>query len=777
MNRYIDFLDRFKWIIIALTTLVMFGLFTQSKSFAFEGSYRIWFGKNSVILKEYDKFRATYGSDDMVIVAFHDDKGIFTHKALSTIERLSSELSKVPNISRVDSIINYQYIFADSDNQDDIIVEDFISSLSNLTDEELLQKEQIATKDPLVSGYMISEDGKTAMIAAKRCAILNEKESINLALIDATKKILDKEHLESGYDFYISGGPAINAALVKIASKDAAIYLPMALGVMILILWLFFRNILGVVIPLMIILGATLITLAIHHYLGLKLNNFTVNIPLFIAAIGIADAVHLYIAWIHNRYKNLSNHDAIAKAIRHNIIPMTLTTITTAIGFITLTNSEIVPISSLGLAIAIGSISALILTVFLIPVVLLILPKNYLPKNFIFCQLDRKNIFDYSAFVIRNHKNIIALCFAALLLSSVGLLWVKMDSNSLKYFTTSVDVRQAANFTMQHITGPQSYEIIIDSRVDDGIKDPKFLLEVERFSHELQKHYPEIRHLSSLLDIMKRFQDVINPLHSKDDMIGKTKETNAQYLLLYSLSIPQGMEINDKMDIKQRQLRMTAQSDIVDSSRTLEMMTWIEQWWKNTPYEAHVGGQTAMFTQMEILLTQTLVYSLGGSLLMIALIMLFVLKSFKKLLIFLTPNLFPIVFMIGITGWLNIPIDLGIAIASAIILGLAVDNTIYYFTHYFESQRKGFSMADSFDAILDHSGSAMFYTTFILSGAFFTFLFSDFMPNVHFAFMTFSTLSMALISDIFLTPSLLTYFSNSTSQCSQDRLMDAELIA
>ncbi|HQS73547.1 MAG TPA: hypothetical protein PLH07_09610 [Sulfurovum sp.] len=104
MNRYIDFLDRFKWIIIVLTSVIMFGLFTQSKHFAFEGSYRIWFAKNSVILKEYDKFRATYGSDDMVIVAFHDDKGIFTHKALTTIKRLSSELSKVPNISRVDSI-------------------------------------------------------------------------------------------------------------------------------------------------------------------------------------------------------------------------------------------------------------------------------------------------------------------------------------------------------------------------------------------------------------------------------------------------------------------------------------------------------------------------------------------------------------------------------------------------------------------------------------------------------------------------------------------------
>ncbi|MCO4845345.1 MAG: MMPL family transporter [Sulfurovum sp.] len=756
MDHYVEFLNRFKWIIIAVTCIIMIGLFTQSKNFAFEGSYRIWFGKDSTILKEYDRFRATYGSDDMVIVAFHDDAGIFTLKALSSIARVSSELSSLPNISRVDSIINYQYIFADPDNQDDIIVEDFISSLSDLTIQELQQKEKIATNDPLVSGLMVSKDGKTAMIAAKRSTISNEKEAMNIALINATKKILDKEHLQSGYDFYISGGPAINAALVKIASNDAAVYLPMAFGIMILILWLFFRNILGVVIPLMIVIGASLITLSIHHFLGLKLNNFTVNIPIFIAAIGIADAVHFYIAWIHYRYKSLSNHEAIAMAIRHNIIPMTLTTLTTAIGFVILTNSEIVPISSLGLAIAIGSVSALALTMFLVPIILLILPTNYLPRNIIFCQLDRKNIFDYSSFIIHNYRYIIALCTVTILLSSIGFLWVKMDSNSLKYFSSSVDVRQAADFTMKNITGPQSYEIIIDSHYDDGIKDPKFLMEVERFSHELKNQYPEIRHTSSLLDIMKRFHDVINPSHSEDELIGGTKEINAQYLLLYSLSLPQGMEINDKMDLKQRQLRMTAQSDIVDSSQTLEMIAWVERWWENTPYEAHVGGQTAMFTQMETLLTNTLVYSLGGSMLMIAFIMILIIRNLKLLIIFLVPNVFPVLFMLGMMGWLSVPIDLGIALASAIVLGLAVDNTIYFFTHYFESQKQGLSMEESFDAILEHSGSAMLYTTFILSGAFFTFLFSDFIPNVHFAFMTFSTLIMALISDVFLTPALLT---------------------
>jgi predicted RND superfamily exporter protein len=296
-----------------------------------------------------------------------------------------------------------------------------------------------------------------------------------------------------------------------------------------------------------------------------------------------------------------------------------------------------------------------------------------------------------------------------------------------------------------------AYEIVIDTGEHGGIKEPKFMKSVEQFYADIQKEFPEVRHLNSLMDIVKRFNKVVD---NKEE-IPNERNLIAQYLLLYSMSLPQGMEINDKMDINEQKLRITGQMDIVDTSKDLEMIKYIEDWWAKTEYKGTVEGQTYMFAHMQKDVTNTLIYSLSLALILVSIVMFLIFRRVKILWVFILPNVLPVVLVIGLMGWIGITIDIGVAIAGAIIIGVAVDDTIHFLVKYFDARKRGLSMEDTFDEVLVYAGKAILFTTIILTVAFSMFAFSHFTPNQNFGIVTAFALVIAFVVDLLLLPALL----------------------
>jgi len=748
MQRYLTFVQRFRWFIALGIPLLVLILAYSLKDLAIDGSYRIWFGKESKILTDYDRFRQTFGNDDTLIVAFKDPNGIFTPKALSSIDRLTQIFWTMPYVARVDSLSNYQYIHTNPQEPDDIVVEDFIQDINQSTPEYLENRRRIAVADPLLQNAFISPDATTTMIAVRLIPKVNDKSDKSMEIMQRVEKILAQEHQRTGYHYWLHGGPPLNKAFVTIATADM-IFVPIILLVAMLLLYGLFRRASGALIPIGVVSFTFLSVLAIQVLLGYKLNNFTINLPVFIIAIGIADAVHIYSVWLQLRQEGTPNLQAVTQSMEKNFLPIFLTSLTTAIGFATLTISDVVPVFTLGVATASGAILAFIISVLWMPAVLLILTRE-VPQSNTHPLLQQKS-WGYGAFILRNNTKILGITTLLFLVLSLGLWHVRVDSNTIRYFDQEVPIRQSTNFIMNHLTGPMSYEIVVDTHHKDGIKDPDFLKTVELFYQEFQAQYPDVRHLSSLMDIVKRFNKVVN----HQDAIPNNPNLIAQYLLLYSLSLPQGMEINDKMDINEQQLRITAQVNIVDTSKDLAMIDYIKRWWSQTPYTASVQGQTAMFAYMQHDVTNTLIYSLSLAILLVSLVMLLIFKRPKLLWVFLLPNILPVVLVVGLMGWLDISIDLGVAIAGAIIIGVAVDDTIHFLVKYFEARQRGLKIEETFDEVLQYAGKAILFTTIILSSSFAIFAFSDFTPNQNFGIVTAFALIIALVVDLLLLPALL----------------------
>jgi predicted RND superfamily exporter protein len=749
VKSYIKFLNQHKIKLIVSITMLVALLSISLKDLAFEGSYRIWFDPSSKIMKDYDKFRSTFSGDDTFIMAFEDKEGIFRPKPIETILELTQKLKMLDGVRKVDSLTNYQHIRSVDD---DVMVEDFIYDIQ----EDLEAKKKIAINDKLILHQLINDDATATMIAIKLSSSVGADEEVNIYVMEQLENIRDEYEAKTGYTFYISGLSAVTASLVNVAVHDALVLIPLAVVIVVVLLFLLFRDPIGVAVPAVVILFTSLLVLSMQMLLGHKLNNFTVNIPSFVAAIAIADSMHLFLAWVYYRAKDIENQEALYLALKNNFLPIAMTSLTTAIGFATLSISAIEPIATLGIAITAGALIAFLLSVTLAPAILLLLNDNYKIKPIKFLNLLHTK--GYGAFIVRNDKQIVVGFAIVMLLIGYGLTLLKVDSNSIKYFDKSTTVRSGSEFIEEKLTGSMIYEIILDSKAKEGAKSPAFLEKIVTFEKALITKHPNVTFTTSLKDIVEKMHRVLD--NNSTLTTPNSKNAVAQYLLLYSMSLPQGMELNDKIDTTERYLRLSINSNIQDSSKDLAMIDWVEKWWeKNSNYSATVQGQTSIFAYMQSSVMDTLLLSISATLILVLFAMFFIFRNIKMLWIFILPNLAPILLVGGVMGYLGRSVDIGVAISASVILGIAVDDTIHFFSKYFQAI-KTMSFEESIDYVISHSGNAMILTTFILSFTFAIFGVSSFVPNVNFAIVTVVALNIALLLDLILLPALLSLFYN-----------------
>ena len=753
MKKFINTIIKFRWFVALAIPLLTFLMASQLKHLEFEGSYRIWFADDSQILKNYDDFRAVFGNDDAVTIIFTDENGVMNPKALHVIDNITQKLWTTKYIARADSLTNYQYVHTDAEYPDEIVVEDFIEDIDVLSEAQLQEKARIIQTEDTAVHRLISEDGKTTMIVGRMTPKAGDDPLIAQKLKAAVEEIVAAEK-ESGYEFYLGGGPILNMAFINLGQHDAMTFTPLVLLIAMILLWIIFKRPSGMLVSISVVIFTFLIVLSVQVLLGYKMNNFTANIPVFLVAIGIADAMHLFWIYLIGRRKGMDNHEAIHYSVEKNFMPILLTSLTTAAGFASLGISHVIPIKTLGIATANAALLAFVLTILFVPAVLAIINPKIKEKE-LEKEKERSPLaHSYVAWIIRNDVKI--LIFSTLLFAGigVGIAFVKMDSNTVRYFSKDVDFRKTVEYMETHLTGPMSYELVVDSGEKDGIKSPAFMKAVEQFQKEFKVTYPDVRHVASLVDIVKTFNKVMDNSKTVPD----SNELIAQYLLLYSLSLPQGMEINDRMDVNEQLLRVTALVNIVDTSLDLEMIQWAEDWWKSTPYTAHISGQTAMFAHMQSDVTDTLVQSIMLAIGSVSLMMMFIFRNLRMIPLFIVPNVLPITLVVGAMGWLGMTIDMGVAISGAIIIGVAVDDTIHFLVKYREARKRGDDMQASLEYVMQYAGSAIIFTTVILSAAFLVFLFSQFLPNAHFGMVTAMALVIAVLVDLLMLPAILSKF-------------------
>lgn len=748
---------QYRWAIAIFAPLIIIVLFMANiKNAGVETDFNIWFDKDSKVMKNFEHFKNTFGSDDRLLLAMRSEDGIFNKKTLKSIQNITNELWQTKYVARVDSITNYQYAYVSSEDPDEIIVEDFLDDIDNISDKDLKTKEQIARTDVQTKNLLISEDGKSAVIIARMVYSKSLKPQSYIDLYNKANIIVDKYKLE-GVEYHNIGVPAFTNAFMGAIKSNIKTFLPMILVVIIVLLAVIFRSLLSVLLPLSIVILTILFIAGLTFGLGYKLNTITTMFPIFIIAIGVADSIHIFWIWKHKREEGMNNQDSIIFSIEKNFTPAFITSLTTFVGFLSLGISKIVPLQAFGLSLASGALMAFILSVTFLPALLSIINPNVKVQK---QKTKSKENFikKYTHFISRNDKAIIITFLLLIGISFIGIKDVTIDTEFAKQFSKETQIRKSADFVEKNIGGTVSIEIIIDSKEKSGVNKPDLMKDVEKFSEEFKTKFQRVRHIGSLTQVVKKYHKLMNGDKEEFYKIPDSKELISQYMLLYSLSLPRGMGINDMMDVNSRYLRVTAMINMASELEKLEMYTWTQKWWAtHSNYTATIEGITMISGHMRTELTDTLIKSISLALVLVTLIFWFTFKSKFFMIVSTIPNIAPLFIAIGITGWLGINVDLGMAIVFVIIIGIAIDDTVHFLSKYKSAMQKGKNVVESIEESLLLGGNAIVITTLILVLGFGTFLFSDFSLYSNFGLMSSIALSFAMILDVLLLPAILIY--------------------
>lgn len=738
---------------LLLITILTAAFFPGLLKFKEQYDVRIWFRETDPKIKTLDAFERKFGNDENLVLVMHSPSGIFDVESSNTIREITDLLWQVPQIIRVDSLSNYNYTFSE---EDDILVEPFFPEIGEeLTTQFLNKRKKIALSHEVMPGYLVSRDAKSVMIFARLAPNLTGSPDYEV-IVRETKKFLKDFEGKYDHEFHIVGEAGVNDAFREIANNDGIVLLPLLFLLIIFYLAIIFRGIVGVLVPLVVTGFTTVATLGFCFLYGYSYNSIIAILPAILISISIADSVHVMMTFFQFKANGNSKLAACYKALHKNVIPTFLTSVSTMIGFFSLSMSELMPIRQLGVLAGIGCGYAWIVTILLV-IPLLLLTDVKVPKIFsVNEQEEGVSKFSYQ-FALWLKKFRIPIIFIFTMASIFSLYFGaqnEVNSNPYDYFAKDTEIKVANEFVKKHFGGSAGPELVFFAGKEDGIKDPKFLKKVEVFKDWLDSR----PYVNKTIDVVSIVKDMNRSLHGGNQdfyALPDTQQEVAEYLFLYTMGLPQGMDLNNRMTIKYDSMRMSILWSIYDTRGWLFHIDEFQEKAKEIGLDMEVTGKFYLFQRMMDYVVLTFFQSVTMAMFLIALLMSFVFKSIKLGVLSLIPNFLPLLFGAAAMKLTGMELNIGTALVASVCLGIAVDDTIHFLSSYYRLKKEGLSEAVTMATIFSTTGNALIVTSIILATGFGLYIFGDFIPNRNFGLLSALVLTLALVVDLIFLPALL----------------------
>lgn len=738
------------FILLSLTSFFFFAPFIlQLQS---DYSARIWFRTTDPLIKDLDKLEQKFGNDEKVVIGVHAPGGIFKPEIMKVLKDLTEKSWLVPEVVRVDSLTNFNHTRSE---EDDLISEPLIPEDAELTQDFLDERKVLALEDKFVKDQFISKDATLSIIYASLKPGINGGTGYR-EIADAVKAAIAPYMDRSDLSIHLSGSGTVNDAYREVSEGDLKTMLPIMIVVLIIFFLSIFKTIDGIIIPMVLLALTVLATFGFGALNGIKFDNLSSALPGILIAICIADSVHVLVAYYRYLKDGLSKKEAAIASLDKNFIPTFLTSFSTMIGFLSLSTTELLPVKHLGYLAAFGTFYAWLMTIFLIIPCLPYIPYRPLgfAKNLLIIPEPKDSLVNF----VLSKRNFIFffVIITALLGLYIGTL-NEVNSDPLVHFSKRLKVRQDSDFLKTKLGGVGGPEIIIDSQKPDGVKSPEFMRKIDTFK-EWVEEFSFVNKVISVSEIVKQVYKNLNRGDPNYYKIPETQNEIAEVLLFYSMGLPEGMSLNNRMSLDYRYLRQSIFWNLTDSKSSLKAIDQIYQKAKELGLNITITGKLTLYHRMTNYIVETFFKSISVAIILISILMIIVLRSWKLGLLSLLPNVIPLFYGVGIMTILQRPIDIGTSLVVSVCLGIAVDDTVHFLTHYRFLLKDGISPMEALKKVMKHTAPALTYTTVILAIGFGVFAFADFVPNVNFGVLCAIILSAALFIDLVFLPAILLKF-------------------
>lgn len=742
------------WVLLATVLLVVIATI-GGKNLYFRGDYNIFFDGTNKQLLAFDEIQTTFAkTDNLAIVVAPASNDVFTPEILQLIQSLTVDSWQVPYSSRVDSIANYQHTEAF---EDDLLVEDLLYEDYELTAQRIAKVKSIALSEPVLKSALISEKGDVTVVNI----------TVQLPEIDKTAEVQEVmshisamlERYQEKYpnvEFHKAGIIAMNYAFMTAAQEDSSTLVPTMLLVILVFLTIMLRSFLSVVATLIVIIGSVMATMGLSGWAGMFLSTATVNVPTLVMTLAVADCVHVITTMRHSMQNGFSKAHSIERSISLNFMPILITSVTTAIGFLMMNMSDSPVLRDFGNLSALGVMIACFLSVTLLPALLKLLPINVkqTPSN------GKSDFMDkLGDFVVTHRKALLPASVLVIAVSASLIPLNRVNDESVKYFDNRSDFRQAADFMEARISGMTNISIAIKTNESQGIADPVFLNAIGGFTDWLRVQ-PETDHVATLADVYKRLN---KNMHGDDESyyaLPQNRELAAQYLLLYEMSLPYGLDLNNQINVDKSSIKMVLTVDNLGSVELVELENRIYAWFAdNAPqYEVVASSPSLMFAHIGETNMASMLSTLPITLVLISALLIFALRSLKLGLISLVPNIAPAVIGFGLWALISGEINLGLSVVVTLTLGIVVDDAVHFLSKYQRARKEGQTAEQAVRYAFHTVGRALWITTVVLVAGFSVLAMSSFRLNADMGQLSAIVIFIALVVDFLFLPTLLMLF-------------------
>ncbi|TOE13459.1 RND transporter [Vibrio parahaemolyticus] len=743
-------------LLVLLATIFLIIVATiGGKNLYFRGDYDIFFDGTNKQLLAFDEIQTTFAkTDNLAIVIAPEDGDIFTPQTLSLIQKITVDAWQVPYSIRVDSIANYQHTEAF---EDDLLVEDLLYSEYELTPERISKVKSIALSEPVLKSALVSEKGDVTVVNITVQLPEMDKTAEVEEVVSSINAMIDRyQRAYPDVTFHKAGIIAMNHAFMTAAQDDSSTLVPTMLVVILVFLTIMLRSILSVIATLIVIIGSVMATMGISGWAGMFLSTATVNVPTLIMTLAVADCVHV-IATMRQSMKNgFTKVQSIERSIALNFVPILITSVTTAIGFLMMNMSDSPVLRDFGNLSALGVMVACFLSVTLLPALLKLLPIHVKMET----SQDQKHVMDHLGdFVVSQRRALLPLSVVVIVVCASLIPLNKVNDESVEYFGQRNEFRQAADFMEERISGMTNISIAIKTNESQGIAAPDFLNTIGEFSSWLRDQ-PETDHVATLADVYKRLN---KNMHGDDEAyysLPQARELAAQYLLLYEMSLPYGLDLNNQINVDKSSIKMVLTVANLGSVELVDLENRIYQWFaEHAPqYQVVASSPSLMFAHIGETNMASMLSTLPITLVLISALLIFALRSVRLGLISLMPNIAPAVIGFGLWALISGEINLGLSVVVTLTLGIVVDDAVHFLSKYQRARREGQTAEQAVRYAFHTVGRALWITTVVLVAGFSVLAMSSFRLNADMGQLSAIVIFIALVVDFLFLPTLLMLF-------------------
>jgi uncharacterized protein len=703
-----------------------------------DNALTVWFLKDDPALVEYRAFHEQFGNDEIVLLGYRKPEGLINETEIEKVRRLTSALEAISGVSRVWSLTNAQDVHPEGGHFEPVVPEG---------DMEPDLRAWILGS-PLLAGRLVNADATMTLIWITMDVmddIDERRDSIIAAISDAADRTLGAGEARLG------GMGVIYAGLNEITRRDFGLFMGLSYLLMFTLMFVLFRRLSFVMLAIGVVGTATVLTLGVMGLAGSRLNLVTVMLPTIVSIFGIADVIH-----VMNRGSALSatgrSGVALAEETLEQVLrPCLFTTLTTAAAFLSFSFTEMRVLREFGIFTAVGIVAAFIATMVLSAVLLPTMRPRVDAGSTDTALPGSSHISHVLAAVLeslwRHPLRAAVLLAMAAGLALFGARQIVVDTYTLGYLPDDHRVVQDHEFLDAHWGYYATVEMTVRPHEGGEVRSPKLLRSMGAFADEVTEH-PAISGAFSLHTVMERLSEVN---HGDDRLL------RSQLLIDIMLGQVDSHELKHIVNDTYTLGRITLTGEMTSAaelSRHLDQINSIAEHHFAGAAEVRFAGYPPLYVNIIDYVMRAQINSFWIALLLIFALILVLLRDLKLALIAMVPNLFPVVLILGVMGGMGITLDIATATVAAIVLGVAIDDTIHMLYHFREARRV-MATREAIDRTMQTVGRAVVFTSVVLALGFTILLLASVKTVFYFGLLTVLAMAGALIGDLILLPLLL----------------------